>query len=85
METYNANCHCGTVRFSFSLPSLKSTKVNQCNCSIRTKNGYLLVYPLRTDGLFHSGEKQLAQYRFGNRAKPHKFCPNCGTSVLIDF
>ncbi|KAB8217862.1 Mss4-like protein [Aspergillus novoparasiticus] len=85
METYNANCHCGAVRFSFSLAPLKTIKINRCNCSICTKNSYLLVYPLRKDVVFHRGEDQLAEYRFGNRTKPHKFCPNCGTSVLIDF
>ncbi|RAQ58700.1 hypothetical protein COH20_005900 [Aspergillus flavus] len=85
METYNANCHCGAVRFSFSLAPLKTIKINRCNCSICTKNSFLLVYPLRKDVVFRRGEDQLAEYRFGNRTKPHKFCPNCGTSVLIDF
>lgn len=85
METYNANCHCGLVRFSFSHPPLTTSKVTKCNCSICTKNGYLLVYPLRKDLVFRSGEDDLAQYRFGNKTKPHKFCSKCGTSVLIDF
>ncbi|KAE8139492.1 hypothetical protein BDV38DRAFT_44187 [Aspergillus pseudotamarii] len=35
--------------------------------------------------MFHRGEDQLAEDRFGNQTKPHKFCPNCGTSVLINF
>ncbi|KJK67869.1 Glutathione-dependent formaldehyde-activating enzyme [Aspergillus parasiticus SU-1] len=83
METYNANCHCGAVRFSFSLAPLKTIKINRCNCSICTKNSYLLVYPLRKDVVFHRGEDQLAEYRFGNRTKPHKFCPNCGTSAVV--
>jgi hypothetical protein len=27
----------------------------------------------------------MSQYRFGSKDKPHKFCPTCGTSMLIDF
>ncbi|KAK7954441.1 hypothetical protein PG996_015253 [Apiospora saccharicola] len=56
-----------------------------CNCSICTKNGYLFVYPKCKDVVFHSGEHHLSSYRFGGKKKPHKFCPSCGTSVLIDF
>ncbi|KAE8150488.1 hypothetical protein BDV25DRAFT_154322 [Aspergillus avenaceus] len=87
METYTSTCHCTAIRLSFKIPSLttNSTKITQCNCSICTKNGYLLVYPRTTDVTFHSGESEMAQYRFGNLAKPHKFCARCGTSVLIDF
>ncbi|KAK8135906.1 hypothetical protein PG984_003846 [Apiospora sp. TS-2023a] len=85
LQTYNANCHCGAVRFSVSVPDLTTTKIVQCNCSICTKNGYLFVYPKRQDVVYHSGEQHLSSYRFGDKKKPHKFCPSCGTSVLIDF
>lgn len=85
MVTYKANCHCGHVRFSFPHPLLQTSKVVQCNCSICTKNGYLLVYPRAADVVFASGQNDLSAYRFGNKAKPHKFCPYCGTSLLIDF
>ncbi|KAK8001364.1 hypothetical protein PG991_013586 [Apiospora marii] len=72
------------MSFSVSIPDLTSTKIVQCKCSIRTKNGYLFVYSKRQDVVFHSGEQHLS-YRFGDRKKPYKFCPSCGTSVLIDF
>ncbi|KAI0428682.1 glutathione-dependent formaldehyde-activating, GFA [Xylaria sp. FL1042] len=84
-ETYNANCHCGTVRFSVITQDLKTSKIVSCNCSICTKNGYLFVYPKREDVVFASGESHMTSYRFGNLKKPHKFCSMCGTSILIDF
>ena len=84
-ETYRGNCHCGQVRFSFVYAPLESTQIMWCNCSICTKNGYLLVYPKATDVQFTSGQDAMREYRFGNRMKPRKFCGNCSTSILIDF
>ncbi|KAI0508994.1 glutathione-dependent formaldehyde-activating, GFA [Xylaria bambusicola] len=85
IQTYHANCHCGMITFSVRLPDLASSKVVSCNCSICTKNGYLFVYPKCEDVIFHSGELKMTSYRFGHAKKEHKFCPTCGTSILIDF
>jgi len=83
--TYKAHCHCGAVRFNVTLkyPFPKYT-VNQCNCSICTKNGYLLVYPLREDLEFTQGEDNLTSYYFATKNKAHRFCKTCGGSILID-
>jgi len=64
---------------------LEESEVCRCNCSICTKSGYILVYPKREDVAFTAGEATLSEYRFGKKNKPHKFCPNCGTSMFIDF
>ncbi|KAI0530370.1 glutathione-dependent formaldehyde-activating, GFA [Xylaria digitata] len=82
---YHANCHCGQIKFSVVIQNLKASKVASCNCSICTKNRYLLVYPKCEDVVFLTGELQMASYRFGNANKAHKFCPARGTSILIDF
>ncbi|KAI1368153.1 glutathione-dependent formaldehyde-activating, GFA [Xylaria arbuscula] len=86
-KKYSANCHCGLVRFSVTTPDVALQKIVSCNCSICTKNGYLFVYPRREDVVFVSAEAEaeMTSYRFGNGKKAHKFCPRCGTSVLIDF
>ena len=48
--------------------------------------GYLLVYPKREDVVFHyDSESRLRDYYFGKKYKPHRFCSQCGSSVLIDF
>ncbi|KAI1406822.1 glutathione-dependent formaldehyde-activating, GFA [Hypoxylon sp. FL1857] len=83
--TYKANCHCGRTRFTVDLADIRSSKVTRCNCSICTRNGYLLVYPKREDVKFESGWDELSSYRFGKSLKHHRFCSKCGTSVLIDF
>jgi hypothetical protein len=44
-----------------------------------------LIYPKREDVEFLAGEDTMSSYRFGLENKPHRFCPTCGTSILIDF
>jgi hypothetical protein len=54
--THKANCHCGAVRFTVTLKyPFPEYKINKCNCSICTKNGYLLVYPPRKDLVWEQG------------------------------
>lgn len=85
-QPYHASCHCQKIRLKISLPPLESLTINTCNCSICTKNGYLVAYPLEEDVVFVSGsEGQMEEYRFGEKRKPHRFCPRCGTSVLVGF
>ncbi|KAJ5465891.1 hypothetical protein N7530_009678 [Penicillium desertorum] len=67
-SSHSGNCHCGAVRFSFTLsPPLHEYPTNTCNCSICTKNGYLLVYPLTKDFTIEKGEDVLKDYRFAKR------------------
>ena len=85
LVSYPANCHCGAVRYTVPIPSLEEHLVNMCNCSICTHNGYLLVYPPHQKVIFHSGYDHLRLYFFGTKTRAHKFCPTCGSSILIDF
>lgn len=84
--TYAANCHCGAIRYTVTLPDalapLGTAKINKCNCSICTKLGYLLVYPKREDVVFQDGcESKLRDYFFGKKLRSHRFCGECGSSV----
>ncbi|KAH6675054.1 hypothetical protein B0J14DRAFT_588825 [Halenospora varia] len=86
-QSYPAQCHCGAVTFTVTIsPPLLEYKVMQCNCSICNSHGYLLVYPYRTDVVFHGdSEAQVQKYQFHTKKKDHWFCKQCGTSLLIDF
>ena len=53
---YEANCHCGAIKYAIKLPPLESMEIMSCNCSICTKNGYLNVYTKRKDIVFEEGE-----------------------------
>lgn len=84
-QTYPASCHCGIVQYSVLLsPPLPQWKVVSCNCSICTRNGYLLVYPERSQLHIKSGEDMLRDYSFGMKRNLHKFCANCGSAVWFD-
>lgn len=84
-RTYNALCHCGTVQYTvtLSLP-LEQQKIVECNCSICTRNGYLLVYPYREQVKITSGHEALKTYTFGPKINLHQFCGRCGSAVFFD-
>lgn len=81
--SYDANCHCGAVKFTVKIPSLKDHKVMSCNCSLCIRNGYLMIYPKRKDVIFHSGYDSLTSYPVLNM-NFHTFCPTCGSSIMAD-
>ncbi|KAL2072501.1 hypothetical protein VTL71DRAFT_11844 [Oculimacula yallundae] len=84
--THEASCHCGNVKFTVTMDDPFPTQtVNKCNCTICTQNGYVFVYPPRHDIHFTKGFETLGEYKFNTKLKTHKFCKNCGTSILIDF
>jgi hypothetical protein len=84
-ETYNATCHCGSIQYTVTLsPPLNRHPIVSCDCTICTKNGYLLVYPLRERVHFHREEGGLISHSFGNKRNLHKFCATCGSSVFLD-
>ena len=82
-----ANCHCGTIAFTFHTPSSSILVAASCNYSICTRNGYLLVYPERQHVTFHSvfNDNDLGSYMFSGKLLEHKFCKICGSSLFIDF
>ena len=76
METYTGGCHCGAIRYEVQLPA--SVEVEDCNCSICSKSGYLhLIVPHRHFSLL-SGEGELITYTFNSGVAKHKFCRHCG-------
>jgi hypothetical protein len=69
-------CHCGAVRFEVLAP--ETIEVEDCNCSICARSGYLhLISPAARFRLL-SGRDSLTIYRFGTGAAEHLFCKVCG-------
>ena len=81
---YEANCHCGAIKYQIKMQPLDTLKVTHCNCSICSKNGYLNVYPKREDVVFRCGEDQMKGYAFGAKRCIHRFCSKCGSSLFVD-
>jgi len=73
---YPGSCHCGKVRFEVEAPD--SVEVEDCNCSICAKAGFLhLIVPLTKFKLL-SGAQALTTYTFNTGVAKHTFCKHCG-------
>ncbi|KAM5352930.1 hypothetical protein ACJ41O_005652 [Fusarium nematophilum] len=80
-KSYRGNCHCGAFVYEIDLPEIKT--VNECNCSICTKKGYMWLFPGGLDSLkvIKGAKEDLTNYTFAKGNLHHKFCPHCGTAV----
>ncbi|KAL5365061.1 Mss4-like protein, partial [Aspergillus floccosus] len=81
-SSYTGSCHCGQVKYSFTLPGpIEEQEVHECNCSICQIHGYLLIYPLLCDTKIEHDEDAVKEYKFASKKISHYFCTNCGTSI----
>jgi len=73
---YHGACHCGAVAFEVEAPD--PLRVQDCNCSICTKAGFLhLIVPKARFRLLR-GEADLTTYTFNTGVAKHTFCRTCG-------
>lgn len=76
LHTYHGSCHCKRVTFAVECPA--DVEVDECNCSICSKSGYLhLIVPKRQFTLL-TGEDNLSCYTFNTGVAKHYFCKTCG-------
>ena len=73
---YKGSCHCQAITFEVEAP--EAIDVEDCNCSLCSKAGYLhLIVPLSKFRLL-SGEDQITTYTFNSGVAKHSFCKRCG-------
>lgn len=73
---YAGACHCGAVTFEVEAP--KHLEVEDCNCSICSKSGFIhLIVPLSQFKLL-TGEDKIKIYTFNTGVAKHTFCKVCG-------
>ncbi len=76
MKVYQGGCHCGAVRFEVDAP--EHPVVQECNCSICARSGFLhLIVPAARFRLLSGGES-LTTYTSGAGVAKHLFCKVCG-------
>ena len=76
LVVHRGGCHCGAVRFEVDAPA--TLVVQDCNCSICRKAGFLhLIVPASRFRLL-SGEAALVDYRWNTGVARHRFCGVCG-------
>lgn len=76
MRIHKGGCHCSAVRFEVEAP--ENPTVQECNCSICSKSGFLHLIVPRSRFRLLSGEGYLTTYTFGIGAAKHLFCKVCG-------
>lgn len=75
LDTFEGGCHCGAVRFQVIV---NKYKVDECNCSICLKKGFLhLIVPSERFTLLQ-GAEVLTTYTFNTGVAKHTFCRICG-------
>lgn len=76
MVEHQGSCHCGAVKFK--VIASEDLSVNECNCSICSKSGYLhLIVPENRFEL-QQGHDSLVTYTFNTNTARHLFCKTCG-------
>jgi len=82
-RTYQASCHCGSVRFRFRSDEI--TKGCRCNCSICVRKGTVTsaAYLPPEDLEQIEGMSSLALYQFGDKDVNHHFCRTCGICPFV--
>jgi len=74
---YRGGCHCGRVAFELEIEG-PIDRVDDCNCSMCSKKGYLHVYATREQFRLLTPESELSSYQFNTRTAVHHFCRTCG-------
>lgn len=76
MRWREGGCHCGAVRFAVECPD--TVEIEDCNCSVCTKTGFLhLIVPLTRFRILQGGDA-MTTYRFNTGVAAHLFCAVCG-------
>jgi hypothetical protein len=73
---HRGGCHCGAVRFEVDAPAVLT--VQDCNCSICRKTGYLHLIVPRARFRLLQGDASLVTYTFNTGVAQHRFCGVCG-------
>jgi hypothetical protein len=73
---HTGGCHCGRVRFEVFAPA--KLEIDDCNCSICAKSGYLHLVVPRERFVLLCGADQLTTYEFNTGTAKHLFCAVCG-------
>ncbi|NET34720.1 MAG: GFA family protein [Cyanothece sp. SIO1E1] len=73
---HSGGCHCGRVRFEVMAPA--EIKVEDCNCSMCSKAGYLHLLVPKSRFKLLQGADYLTTYTFNTGVAQHYFCSVCG-------
>lgn len=73
---HKGRCHCGAIEFEVEAPV--EITVQECNCSICSKTGFLHLIVPKSKFKLLKGKNNLTTYTFNTRVAKHTFCKTCG-------
>lgn len=73
---YKGSCHCRAI--TFEVEADEHIEVEDCNCSICSKAGFLHLIVAKSKFRLLSGEDKMETYRFNSGVAKHTFCRVCG-------
>ncbi len=73
-------CHCGAVRFEVETPG--TIEVEDCNCSMCARTGYLHIIVPKARFRLLSGAEKITTYTFNTGVAQHLFCSVCGVKAF---
>ena len=76
LQSYRGSCHCGAVQFIAQAPD--RVTVQDCNCSICSKTGFLHLIIPRSRFTLLQGKDEITTYTFNTGVAQHTFCKICG-------
>ena len=76
LTTHYGSCHCGAVSYEVDAPA--DLEVDECNCSICSRSGYLHLIVPKSRFRLLQGEENLTIYTFETHEAKHLFCKTCG-------
>jgi len=74
-RTYSGSCHCSKIKYEVTTDLSSGI---ECNCSICSRTGYLLIFVPADKVKILSGLDSLKSYHFNKMHVDHQFCANCG-------
>lgn len=80
MVVHTGGCHYGAVRFEVEAPA--EPVVDECNCSICARSGFLHLIVPRERFRLLQGEDDLTCYTFNTGVARHTFCRTCGIKAF---
>ncbi len=76
LRKFRGSCHCGAV--VFQVQATDRVEVEDCNCSICQKSGFLHLIVPKSRFSITQGQEALSCYTFNTGVAKHYFCKHCG-------
>ena len=77
---YNGSCHCKAV--TFQVEATDEIDVEDCNCSICSKTGFLHLIVPKNKFTLLTGKNNITTYTYNTGVAQHYFCSTCGIKAF---